>query len=720
MVSQLGAFTSFQVNVGANGQNIVGDAANEPSITVDPSNPNKMAIGWRQFNSVMSNFRQGGWAYTSNAGSTWTFPGVLQNNVFRSDPVLYSNETGAFYYLSLVANFQDDIWRSLNGGQSWTQLAFATGGDKQWFTIDRTNSRGHGFQYQSWSVNGNNYNGRQFTRSTDGGFTWMDPINIPNHPSMGTLDVDTNGNLFIGGADPVTTKFWCVRSTDAKNPAVTPTFDQVTEVNLDGQLLIGGINIEGLVGQAFLAVDRSGTATNNNVYMLASVFRSGSNGGSDVMFARSTDGGKTFSAPRRINDDPVNQQWHWFGTLAVAPNGRIDVVWLDSRNSANNRDSQLFYSYSPDGGATWSVNLPVSNSFDPWVGFPDQSKMGDYMTMVSDASGGNVAYCATFNGEQDIYYVRVVPPPFVPQPTPTPSPTPTSTPTSTPTPTFTPTATPTSSPTPTATATATITPPAQTVNLATRMRVESGDNVGIGGFIITGSRPKRVLLRALGPLLKQLGLQETLANPVLQLNGGPAGPVTNDNWKDDPIQRAQIESTGLAPTDELESAIDATLNPGSYTAVVSEKNNLAGIGVIEVYDLSPQVPARLANISTRALTASGNNIVFAGFTLGNNPGQDTVAVRGLGPSLTSAGVPKPLQNPTLELRSADGTLLAANNDWQEDQSQAAALTNIHLGLPNQLESGIVKKLPPGAYTALLIGAGNSTGIGLIEIYDLGP
>lgn len=97
-----------------------------------------------------------------------------------------------------------------------------------------------------------------------------------------------------------------------------------------------------------------------------------------------------------------------------------------------------------------------------------------------------------------------------------------------------------------------------------------------------------------------------------------------------------------------------------------------------------------------------------------------MAVRGLGPSLTSAGVPNTLQNPILELRSADGTLLAANNDWQEDQSQAAALTNVHLGLPNQLESGIVKKLPPGAYTALLIGAGNSTGIGLIEIYDLGP
>ena len=156
MVSQFGSFTSYQVNVNANGLNITGDAANEPSICVDPTNPNKMAIGWRQFNSVSSNFRQAGWAYTNDGGLTWHFPGVLENNVFRSDPVLNSNDVGNFFYLSLLQTFFDDIWRSLDGGQSWLNIAPAKGGDKQWFTIDKTNSTGHGFQYQSWSTDGNN------------------------------------------------------------------------------------------------------------------------------------------------------------------------------------------------------------------------------------------------------------------------------------------------------------------------------------------------------------------------------------------------------------------------------------------------------------------------------------------------------------------------------------------------------------------------------------
>ena len=182
MTAVFGAFTTYQVNVDANGQNITGDAANEPSISVDPTNSNKMAIGWRQFNSVASNFRQAGWGYTTNGGVRWTFPGVLENNVFRSDPVLASDNTGRFFYLSLLQNFFDDMWRSLDSGQSWTKLAPATGGDKQWFTIDNTNSIGHGFQYQWWSTAGNNYNGRQFTRSTDGGFTWLNPVNIPNSP----------------------------------------------------------------------------------------------------------------------------------------------------------------------------------------------------------------------------------------------------------------------------------------------------------------------------------------------------------------------------------------------------------------------------------------------------------------------------------------------------------------------------------------------------------
>ena len=411
LVSRLGPYTSYQVNVDANGNNRIGDAANEPSICVDRNNPNRMSIGWRQFNSVASNFREAGFAYTTNGGTRWIAPGVLENNVFRSDPVLNSDTAGRFFYLSLLQNFFDDLWRSITGGQSWTRVGPADGGDKQWFTIDNTNSSGHGFQYQCWSTDGNNYGGRQFTRSTDGGLTWLDPINVPNSPAWGTLDVDSAGNLFIGGVNLNTGGIWCVRSTNAKNGAVVPTFDRSTAVNLGGDIVFAEpINPEGLVGQVFLAVDRSGTTTNDNVYMLASVQPPGFTNGSDVMFVRSTNGGITFSAPRRINEDPVNHaKWHWFGTLSVAPSGRIDVVWYDTRNSPNNVTSQLFYSFSIDGGNTWSPNLAVSNPFNPFIGYPNQSKIGDYITVVSDDDSANVAYAATFNGEEDIYYVRIRP-----------------------------------------------------------------------------------------------------------------------------------------------------------------------------------------------------------------------------------------------------------------------------------------------------------------------
>jgi hypothetical protein len=421
MISQFGSFTSFQVNVDANGNNILGDAANECSISVDPTNLSKMTIAWRQFDNVTSNFREAGWGYTTDGGVHWTFPGVLQNGVFRSDPVTHSDEIGNFFYLSLRSDgfsfFCDDLWRSTNGGQSWVERSpdqGAGGGDKEWFTIDKTGGPGHGFQYQADDGINCSGGGVQFQRSTDGGVTWQAPISIPNGPVYGTLDLDTNGNLFIGGEGNT---FYCVRSSNAQIGGQTPTFDRSTAVNLGGDLGSGGINGVGLTGQLFLAIDRSGGPTNNNIYMLASVVPPGRST-TDVMFVRSTDGGQTFSAPRRINDDPVNpSKWHWFGTLSVAPNGRLDAVWYDTRNAANNTDSQLFYSFSTDGGVTWAPNVAVSNAFNPFEGYPNQSKIGDYITIVSDNTGGNVAYAATFNfnasrgqHEEDVYYVRVAPP----------------------------------------------------------------------------------------------------------------------------------------------------------------------------------------------------------------------------------------------------------------------------------------------------------------------
>jgi uncharacterized delta-60 repeat protein len=314
-------------------------------------------------------------------------------------------------------------------------------------------------------------------------------------------------------------------------------------------------------------------------------------------------------------------------------------------------------------------------------------------------------------------------------PSSTPSATPTATATATPTATASATATatapvapsPTLSPTPTATATASPSPtpaPARAINLSTRMRVQTGENVGIGGFIITGSASKHVLLRAIGPSLTQVGVPDALADPVLELHG-PAGFVTiiNDNWRDD--HEVAIAATGLAPTNDFEAAIDATLVPGAYTAIVRGNGNTSGVALVEVYDLNQFALAKLANMSTRAMVGTGDDIVIAGFILGGSNTDGRIVVRGIGPSLAAVGVANALADPKLELRDSDGALLASNNNWQDDSAQAAELTAANLSPTNHLESGLAVTLPPGLYTALLSGANNGAGIGLIEVYDRG-
>lgn len=213
---------------------------------------------------------------------------------------------------------------------------------------------------------------------------------------------------------------------------------------------------------------------------------------------------------------------------------------------------------------------------------------------------------------------------------------------------------------------------------------------------------------------------DALADTLLELHG-PGGfvTITNDNWRDDPEQAAAIEATGIPPTNDLEAAIDTMLNPGAYTAIISGKNSTSGVGLIEAYDLSQAGPARLANISTRAFVDTGSNVVIAGFILGGNSGSDRIVLRGIGPSLGAAGVSNALADPTLELRDGNGMLLMANNNWQADPTQAAELMAAGLAPTSSAESGIAATLPPGPYTALLAGVNDTSGVGLVEVYDRG-
>ena len=254
------------------------------------------------------------------------------------------------------------------------------------------------------------------------------------------------------------------------------------------------------------------------------------------------------------------------------------------------------------------------------------------------------------------------------------------------------------------------------------MRVQTGDNVGIGGLIITGSVPKRVIVRAIGPSLTTSGITDPLADPVLELHG-PAGFTTiiNDNWRD--TQEAEIIATGIPPANDLESAIVVTLDPGAYTAIVRGRNDTSGVALVEVYDLNREVDSKLGNLSTRAFVSTGDNIVIAGFLLDNQgTALDRIVVRGIGPSLAPSTFPVSavLADPTLELHDTNGALIMANNDWQDNTAQAAEINACGLALPNAREAGITATLSPGLYTALLAGLDNGTGIGVVELYDLGP
>ena len=262
--------------------------------------------------------------------------------------------------------------------------------------------------------------------------------------------------------------------------------------------------------------------------------------------------------------------------------------------------------------------------------------------------------------------------------------------------------------------------PPQSLNISTRMEDLGGDQVLIAGFILTGTDPKRVIIRGIGPSLNGVGV--TLPDPTLELHQGSTTLITNDNWKINDqtgaSQEADIRATTIPPGNDLESAIVMTLNPGAYTAVLAGKNGGTGVGLVEVYDLDQAASSQLANISTRGFVDTGDNVMIGGVIVGGGSGVGSarVLVRALGPSLSSLGVAGALQDPTLELHSGDGTTIATNDNWKDTQQSEIEATTIPP--PNDKESAIVQILPAGQYTAIVRGSNNTTGVGLVEVYNL--
>jgi PKD repeat protein len=256
------------------------------------------------------------------------------------------------------------------------------------------------------------------------------------------------------------------------------------------------------------------------------------------------------------------------------------------------------------------------------------------------------------------------------------------------------------------------------LNISSRSRVLTGENVMIGGFIVTGTQPKRIAVRGIGPSLQANSqpLAGAMSDPTLELHGPGALIATNDNWKSE--QQSEIEAAQLAPADERESVIIRSLQPGVYTTVLHGKNGETGVALVEAYDIDRTVDAQLGNISTRAFVDTGDNALIAGFIAGTNTASTTrVVVRALGPSMKNT-VPGALDDPTLEVRDRNGTVIASNDNWRD--SQQTEIQNTGLAPEQDTESAVVlTNFDPGQYTAIVRGKGTTTGPGLIEIYNVG-
>jgi Fibronectin type III domain len=278
-----------------------------------------------------------------------------------------------------------------------------------------------------------------------------------------------------------------------------------------------------------------------------------------------------------------------------------------------------------------------------------------------------------------------------------------------------PTPAPTLTPAPTPTPTPSPANPTGLANVSTRLFVQSSDNVMIGGFVVAGDVPKKIILRAIGPSLAAFGLSGAMADPTLRLYDSTGAVVaSNDNWRSD--QSQLIEDTGLAPADDREAALIATLAPGSYTTAVHDQSNNPGVALFEFYDLD-RASSQLVNLSTRGKVETQDRVMIGGFIIGGDqPTQ--IILRVIGPSLTPLGIPDALVDPTLELHNGDGSLILQNDNWRSDQEQQ--ILNSALAPSDDRESAIIATLTPGAYSAIVRGAGNSTGTALFEIYKLTP
>jgi hypothetical protein len=546
--------------------------------------------------------------------------------------------------------------------------------------------------------------------SDDAGQTWI-PSNGSGFITPATSHMQGSQPLFLPNGR-VALVYW--NFTQASIPNSIERMEVITSDD-GGATFNPTPHVIGHVNQWFEPSIRSGSflpsaatdRTAGNLYVVVQ-----GNLGSDaapdpkILFTKSTDGGQTWSALVPISDNPTGSGV-FNPAITASPDGQtLTVAFYDRRNNPGTTTLvDMYEAQSFDGGATWQPNIRLTSvssdvTLAPNTGTADSPAymLGDYLGVAEPTNRSVPAipvFVDTRTGNPDPFVVRVgVAPSFD----------------------FT-------SWQAARLSLAQIQAPQyglKQLNISTRVPVGLGGNALIGGFIVTGSDAKKVLIRGLGPSLTSLGVTGALQDPVVELHDeGGALIISNDNWQE--TQSSEIQQTGIPPSDTRESAIVRTVTPGKYTAVLRGQGNSTGVGLVEVYDLAQTANSQLGNISTRGSVESGGGVMIGGFIIGGGTGPSgtgsaKIVVRALGPSLTAKGVANALQDPTLELHDVNGTAIFGDDNWKDIQASEIQATK--LAPTDNRESAIVALVPPGNYTAILRGNNNATGIGLVEVYNL--
>ncbi|MBA2241475.1 MAG: exo-alpha-sialidase [Chthoniobacterales bacterium] len=724
----------------------------EPHIARAPSNPDFLIATFQEGRFTGGGAVDCGYAVSHDGGLTWTralIPNLTTTSGGRylraTDPVAGVDLNGTAYLNTLGAtNIQFTtgavvVSRSTNGGNTFNPPVVVYQSpnttffpDKNWMAINTfAGTPTAGRIVVTFSLfNTGSINGAPIMRSfsDNGGLTWSAPAAI----APTARDTQSSQPVFLAGGR-LAIVYWnfngtltnaddfmqVVVSNDGGNTFAAPKL--VTAVNLYAEPAIrsGGF-LPAAIG------DRVG-----NLYVVSQALVAGS---PKIIFTKSSNAGDTWSAPMVISDNPAGLGV-FNPAIAASPDGkRLSVAFYDHRNNpGSNTLVDMYLAQSFDGGTTWQPNIRLTSVSTDAALAPRTGAgymLGDYLGVAEPNSPDVPAvpvWIDTRIGNPDPFVARVgLAPAFdfrswqagrlsLGQ----------------------------------------INNPAsggeagdadrdgednrsefahgtdpnnansvfhtgQQLNLSTRMRVESGDeNALIGGFIITGTQPKQVIVRAIGPSLTARNVPEALQNPTLELVPESGPRVFNDNWKDS--DAAAIQATGIPPVDDRESAIVQTLAPGRHTAIVRGANNTPGVALVELYDLTPAAASQLGNISSRGFVGKNDNVMIGGFIIGhgegtNGAGSVRVVVRGVGPSLGTRGITGALQDPELLLYNANGVAFATNDNWK--QTQQAELQATGVAPQDDREAAILTTLAPGRHTAIVRGKNDLTGVALLEAYKV--